>query len=139
MSLIKLSKKILLIRHATNKVIMSLEWRKLKNFFKSLIKGNTKYTKSFSILLIFTYFHYFILFWGTIFWHRITETYLMIWYSLEYNIMKIFDYLTITSIINLKEVIVDSINYVGWELNLSIRPRKYYLHSFNKHKPVRET
>ena len=34
-----------------------------------------------------------------------------------------FDYLTKTSFINLKQFTVDSINYIGWELNLSIRPK----------------
>ena len=50
-----------------------------------------------------------------------------------------FDYLTKTSIINLKEFTVDSINFIDWESNLSIRPQKYCLHSFNEHKPVKET
>ena len=48
-----------------------------------------------------------------------------------------FDYLTKTSIINLKEFTVDSIDNIGRESNLSIRPQKYCLHSFNEHKPVR--
>ena len=34
------------------------------------------------------------------------------------------DYLTETSIINLKEFTVDSITCTGWESNLSIRPQK---------------
>ena len=37
-----------------------------------------------------------------------------------------FDYLTKTSIINLKEFIVESINYLGWESNLSIRPPRFF-------------
>ena len=36
--------------------------------------------------------------------------------------MQMFDYLTKTSVINLKEFTVDSINGVGWESILSIRP-----------------
>ena len=50
-----------------------------------------------------------------------------------------FDYLTRTSIVNLKEFILDSINCSGWESNPSIRPQKYCLHSFNEYKPVRKT
>ena len=57
----------------------------------------------------------------------------------EYNIMQIFDYLTKTSIINLREFTVDSINFLGWEWNLSIRPQKCCIYSFNEHKPVRES
>ena len=41
----------------------------------------------------FYLFSYFILFWGTIFSHSIAEKYLMIWFSLEYSIMLISDYL----------------------------------------------
>ena len=37
-----------------------------------------------------------------------------------------FDYLTKTSVINLKEFIVESINYLGWESNLSIRLPRFY-------------
>ena len=74
----------------------------------------------------FTYFHYFILFWGTIFWHSIARKYFMIWYLLEYSIMQMFDYLTRTSAINLKDFIVESINYLGWKSNLSIRPPKLF-------------
>ena len=37
-----------------------------------------------------------------------------------------FDYLTKTSVINLKEFIVESINYLGWESNLSIRPPRFF-------------
>ena len=37
-----------------------------------------------------------------------------------------FDYLTKISIINLKEFIVESINYLGWESNLSIRPPRFF-------------
>ena len=40
--------------------------------------------------------------------------------------MYMFDYLTKTSIINLKEFTVDSINYLGWESNLSIRPSRFF-------------
>ena len=39
----------------------------------------------------------------------------IMWYSLEYSIMLMFDYLTKISIINLKEFTVYSINYLGWE------------------------
>ena len=49
-----------------------------------------------------------------------------------------FDYLIKTSIINLKEFTVDSINCFGWESNPYIRPQKYCLHSFNEYKPVRK-
>ena len=38
-----------------------------------------------------------------------------------------FDYLTKTSITNLKEFIMESINYLGWELDLSIRPPRFYI------------
>ena len=37
-----------------------------------------------------------------------------------------FDYLTKTSVIDLKEFIVESINYLGWESNLSIRPPRFF-------------
>ena len=37
-----------------------------------------------------------------------------------------FDYLTKTSVINLKEFIVESINYLGWESDLSIRPPRFF-------------
>ena len=50
-----------------------------------------------------------------------------------------FDYLTKPSIINLKEHAVGSINCIGWEQSLSIRPQKPCLHSFNEYKPVRKT
>ena len=53
--------------------------------------------------------------------------------------MQMFDYLTKTLIINLKEFSMDSINCTCWELNLSIRPQIYCLHSFNEYKPVRKT
>ena len=43
-----------------------------------------------------TKFHYFILFWGTIFWHSMDDNYFMIWYAEKYSIMEIFDYLTKT-------------------------------------------
>ena len=49
-----------------------------------------------------------------------------------------FDYLTKTSTINLKQFTVDSINCIGWESNLSVRPQKHSLHSFNEHKSMRE-
>ena len=49
-----------------------------------------------------------------------------------------FDYLTKTSIINLKELTVDSVNCFGWESNPYIRIQKYCLHSFNEYKPVRK-
>ena len=50
--------------------------------------------------------------------------------------MQMFDYLTTASVINLKEFTVDSINYIGWESNFSIKPPRFY--SFNEHKPVRD-
>ena len=50
----------------------------------------------------------------------------MIWYSLEYTIKYIFNYLTKTSIINFKEFNVKSINYLGSESNLSIRPPRFF-------------
>ena len=99
------------------KMLIYLKRRKCNNLFKPVIKGNVKYKKS---LNFFTYFHYFILFW-TILWHSIVEKYFMIWYSLEYSIMWKLD-LTKTAIINLKEFIVKSINYLGWESNFFIRP-----------------
>ena len=37
-----------------------------------------------------------------------------------------FDYLTKASVINFKEFIVESISYLGWESNLSIRPPKFF-------------
>ena len=37
-----------------------------------------------------------------------------------------FDYLTKTSIINLKEFIVESINYLGWESDLFTRPQGFF-------------
>ena len=43
-SFTKLPKKILMIRHVTDKVIINLKWRKCNKFFKPLIKGNIKYT-----------------------------------------------------------------------------------------------
>ena len=39
--------------------------------------------------------------------------------------MKMFDYLTKFSIINLKEFTVDSINNFGWELDFSIRLERF--------------
>ena len=50
-----------------------------------------------------------------------------------------FDHLSKTLIINLKQFTVDSIIWIAWESNRSIRPRKYCLRSLNEHKPVRET
>ena len=47
-----------------------------------------------------------------------------------------FDYLTTASVINLKKFTVDSINYIGWESNFSIKPPRFYI--FNEHEPVRE-
>ena len=49
-----------------------------------------------------------------------------------------FDYLTKTSIINLKEFTVDNVNYLGWELNLFSSLQKYSLQTLNEHKPVRQ-
>ena len=37
-----------------------------------------------------------------------------------------FDYLTKNSIINLKEFIVETINYLGWELDFSTRPPRFF-------------
>ena len=50
-----------------------------------------------------------------------------------------FNYLTKTSIINLKEFTVDSINCFGCESIPYIRPQKYCLDSFNEYKPVSKT
>ena len=36
-----------------------------------------------------------------------------------------FDYLAEASTINLKKFIMDSVNYLGWELNLSIGPPRF--------------
>ena len=46
--------------------------------------------------------------------------------------MQMFGNLTKTSIINLKEFIVNSINCIDWESNLSITPQKDCLHSTNQ-------
>ena len=46
-------------------------------------------------------------------WHNVAEKYFIIWYSW-------FDF------IDLKEFIVDSINYLGWELNFSIRTPRVF-------------
>ena len=105
----------------TNKFIVILKWRKCNNFFKQLMKGNVKYTKK-----NYTSFHYFILFWGTIFWHSIDEKYFMIWYSLEYSIMQMFDYSTKILIITLREFTVESKNHLGWELDISTRPQGFF-------------
>ena len=40
--------------------------------------------------------------------------------------MYMFDYLTKTLIISLKEFTVDSLNNVGWESNLPIRPPRLF-------------
>ena len=59
-----------------------MKWRKCNNFLKPLINGNVKHTKLLNFWLVCK--NYFILFWETIFWHRIsTEKYFMIRYSLE--------------------------------------------------------
>ena len=55
-SFTKLPEKILMIRHITYNVIIKLKWRKYNNFFKPLINGNIKYTKSLIFVLIFIYF-----------------------------------------------------------------------------------
>ena len=47
--------KIIMVGHVTNKVIIDLKRRRSNNFFKPLIKGNIKYTKSINFLLIFSY------------------------------------------------------------------------------------
>ena len=106
----------------------------LLNFQKKLM---IRHNKIYRMIGFFTYFHYFILFWGTIFWHNITEKYCMIWYLPEHNICRC--YLTKTSIINLKEFTVDSINCFCWESNPSIGPQKYSLDSFNEYQPVGKT
>ena len=56
LSFTKLVEKIL-IRH-TNKFIFNLKRRKCNNFFKYLIKGNVKYTKSLNFLYLFLLFHF---------------------------------------------------------------------------------
>ena len=40
--------------------------------------------------------------------------------------MQMSDYLTKTSIINLKDFTVDSIDYLGWESNFSIRLSRFF-------------
>ena len=47
--------KIIMVGHVTNKVIIDLKRRRSNNFFKPLINGNIKYTKSINFLLIFSY------------------------------------------------------------------------------------
>ena len=104
--------------------------------FQPIDKGKYKIYKT---IKFFTYFNYFILFWGTLIWQSITENVFMIRYSLEHSIMQMSDYWTKTSIIDLKVFNVGSINYLGWESNLSIKLQKCCLHGFNEHKSVRET
>ena len=41
------------------KVVISSKWRKCNNFFKPLINGNVKYTKSLNSLFVFTILFYF--------------------------------------------------------------------------------
>ena len=56
--------------------------------------------------------------------------------------MYMFYCLTKASVIELKEFIVKSLNYLGQELNVSNRPSKPFgklSKSFNEQKPVRET
>ena len=48
-----------MIRHVANKFYHKLKCRKCNSFFKSLIKGNIKYTKSFNFLLIVIISFYF--------------------------------------------------------------------------------
>ena len=48
---------------------------------------NKRKCKIYKTIEFFTCFHYFILFWGTIFWHSIAEKYFMIWFSLECSLM----------------------------------------------------
>ena len=67
----------------------------------------------FLSLIFFTWFQYSILFWGTTFWYNVAEKYFIIWYSWFY-------------FINLKEFNVDSMNYLGWESNFSIRPPRVF-------------
>ena len=107
----------------TNKVIINLKWRKCNNFFKWIIKENVKYTKSLNFLYLFSLFHFILRN------HILTQHG---WKVVHDLIFTWFDYLTKTSIINLKEVIVESINYLGWELNLSIRPLRFFLNTFKK-------
>ena len=72
-----------MIRHVSNKIIINFKRRKCKNFFKSLIKGNTKYTESLNFLLIFIIPFYF----EELYSDSIAEKFFMIGYSLECNIM----------------------------------------------------
>ena len=67
---------------------------------------------------IFTWFYYFILFWGTTFLHNIVENFFMIWCSW-------FDF------INLKEFTLGSINYLIWESECFYYTTKIFLN-----KPV---
>ena len=48
-----------MVRHVSNKTIINLKRRKCNNLFKSLVKGNTKYTESLNFLLIFIISFYF--------------------------------------------------------------------------------
>ena len=71
---------------------------------------------------ICTYFHYFTLFWGTIFWHSMTDNYFMIRYQVKNNIMYLFYYLTKAWVIKLIEFTA----YLSWEWNcLSIKPSRF--------------
>ena len=86
----------------------------------------------------FTYFHYFTLFWGTIFWHSMTDNYFMIRYQVKNNIMYLFYYLTKAWVIKLIEFTV----YLSWEWNCFPLNHqdfcKNHLHSFNMYKSGRE-
>ena len=90
----------------TNKFIIILKWRKFLYFS--------------SFYLIFRKF--------TLTLHRWKVLHDLIFTRVQHYVD--FDYLTKTSIINSKEFIVETLNYLGWESDLSTRsPRffKYYL------------
>ena len=102
-----------------------LKWRKCNNFFKQLIKGNVKYTKSLTFLYLLSLFHF------------ILRNYILTqdrWKLLHDLIFtRVQHYVDVwlfnkTSIVNLKDFIVETINYLGWETNLSIRPPRFFEH-----------
>lgn len=70
--------------------------------------------------------------------------YVVLWYSVKYSIMQMFDYLQKLKIINLKRVMLCTA-YIALAGNRIIFPLhhqdlcKYSLHNFNEHKLVRET
>ena len=71
------------------------------------------YHQDFSITDFFYLILLFHLIFRTTLWHNVAEKHFIIWYSW-------FDF------IELKEFIVDSINYLGWESNFSIRPPRVF-------------